>query len=221
MILAAGRGERMKPLTDATPKPLLRVAGRALIDYHIDALLAVGIRELVINLSWLGELIRAHLGSGSERGISITYSEEGHPPLETGGGVLRALPLLGEPTFWLVNGDIFCDYPFQARTLGDEIIAHLVLVANPDHNLAGDFSLEDGLVRNSSANPLTYSGIALIHPKLLAGCVPGRFPLAPLLRAAAAAGRVSGEYHAGTWSDVGTPERLRALNLRGRPDQIA
>jgi MurNAc alpha-1-phosphate uridylyltransferase len=212
MILAAGRGERMRPLTDETPKPLLRVAGRALIDYHLDALIAAGVRDFVVNLSWLGERIRGHLGSGASRGIFIAYSEEGYPPLETGGGILRALPLLGPDPFWLVNGDIFCDYPFGPKALQPGVLAHLVLVANPDHNAAGDFSLEGGLVGDAAANRFTYSGIAILDPKLLAGCQAGRFPLAPLLRKAALAGRVSGERHEGTWSDVGTPERLRALH---------
>lgn len=212
MILAAGRGERMRPLTDSVPKPLLVVRGRPLIEHHIAALAQAGITELVINLGWLGERIRAELGDGQRLGVTIAWSEEGYPPLETGGGIRQALPLLGEAPFWLVNGDVFCDYPFTLRDLLPGVLAHLVLVPNPAHNPDGDFALANGRVRNEAPGRLTYSGLAVVHPRLLAKQLPGRFPLAPLLRAAAARGEVSGEFFSGRWSDVGTPERLLELS---------
>lgn len=212
MILAAGRGERMRPLTDRVPKPLLVVRGRPLIEHHIVALARAGITELVINLGWLGERIRDQLGDGRHLGVSIAWSEEGFPPLETGGGIRHALPLLGSAPFWLVNGDVYCDYPFDLHELDPRVLAHLVLVPNPAHNPAGDFGLANGRVRNEAPGRLTYSGLAIIHPGLLADQSPGRFPLAPLLRAAAERGEVSGEFFSGRWSDVGTPERLLELS---------
>lgn len=211
MILAAGRGERMRPLTDTLPKPLLPARGVPLLEHHFAALARAGIAELVINLGWLGERIRAHVGDGSRFGVRVAYSEEGYPPLETGGGIHRALPLLGPEPFWLVNGDVFCAYAFDRRALAPGALAHLVLVPNPAHHPAGDFVLADGRVAESGGERLTYSGIAVLHPGLFAGCQPGRFPLAPLLRAAMARGAVTGELHTGEWNDVGTPERLAAL----------
>lgn len=211
MILAAGRGERMRPLTDATPKPLLTVRGRPLIEHHFAALARAGITELVVNLGWLGERIRDHVGDGRRFGVHVAWSEEGYPPLETGGGIERALPLLGNEPFWLVNGDVFCDYPFRALVLPPGTLAHLVLVPNPPQHPGGDFALVAGRVGNASAGRLTYSGLAVIDPRLLAGSRPGRFPLAPLLRAAADRSEVTGELFAGPWSDVGTPERLAQL----------
>ena len=211
MILAAGRGERLRPLTDRLPKPLLEAGGHRLVEYHLAALAQHGISEVVVNLSWLGERIRAHVGDGRRFGLNVTYSDEGYPPLETGGGIERALPLLGEEPFWLVNGDVFCEYGFERRALPAGALAHLVLVPNPPQHAAGDFALVDGLVSNAATGRLTYSGIAMIHPRLLAGCKPGRFPLAPLLREAAARGEVMGELFTGLWNDVGTPERLAAL----------
>lgn len=212
MILAAGRGERMRPLTDSQPKPLLSVHGRPLIDHHIVSLVGAGIAELVINLGWLGERVRDYLGDGRRFGARIVYSDEGYPPLETGGGIERALPLLGPDPFWLVNGDVFCEYPFAGRGLAPGQLGHLVLVPNPAHHPAGDFTLDAGRVTNDAGRRLTYSGIAVLDPKLFAGCTPGRFPLAPLLRAAADRGAVSGELFDGIWSDIGTPERLAALS---------
>jgi MurNAc alpha-1-phosphate uridylyltransferase len=210
MILAAGRGERMRPLTDHTPKPLLAVRGQPLIDYPLRALAAAGVTDVVINLSWLGDQIRAHVGDGARYGLAVAWSEEGYPPLETGGGIHRALPLLGAGPFWLVNADVYCDYGFGAR-LAPGRLAHLVLVPNPAHHPQGDFVLDGQDVRADGGPRLTYAGIAILHPALFAGCAPGRFPLAPLLRAAAARGQVSGELCSGAWSDVGTPERLAAL----------
>lgn len=211
MVLAAGRGERMRPLTDTVPKPLLQIRGRALIDYPIEALVRAGIRELVINLSWLGEQVRAHVGDGSRYGAAVSYTEEGYPPLETGGGIHRALPLLGDSPFWVVNGDVFCDYPLAVRGLPAGVLAHLVLVANPAQHPQGDFGLADGRVTDGGAARFTFAGLSVLHPALFAGCSAGRFPLAPLLRQAIARGAVTGEFYAGAWNDVGTPERLAAL----------
>jgi len=212
-ILAAGRGERMRPLTDHTPKPLLMVRGKPLIEWHLEKLSVAGVREVVVNLGWLGERLRAALGDGSRFDLRITYSEEGWPALETGGGLHRALPHLGDAPFLLVNGDVFTDLPFApllARGPAGGALAHLVLVPNPVQHPRGDFALVDGQVVDAEPR-LTYSGIAVLHPQLFAGCAAGAFPLAPLLQRAMVAGRVSGERHEGLWSDVGTPERLQAL----------
>lgn len=214
MILAAGRGERMRPLTDATPKPLLPVAGRALLDYHIQALARAGIVQIVINLSWQGEQIRDHVGDGSRFGVSVQFSPEGPEPLETGGGILRALPLLGEDAFWLVNGDVYCDYRYTPGTLPPDVLAHLIMVPNPPHNPDGDFALHGDRVCLSGSPILTYSGIAVLSGALVADCAPGKFPLAPLLTAAADRGQVTGELFSGLWRDVGTPERLQDLDRK-------
>lgn len=220
LILAAGRGERMRPLTDTTPKPLLQAGGCALIEHHLHALAAAGVQEVVINLGWLGARIREALGEGAAYGLHIAYSEEGWPALETGGGIHQALPLLGAHPFIVLNADVHCDYPLallaaQARHWPASRLAHLVLVANPPHNPQGDFSLQDGLLQEPpGAQRYTFSGFSVLHPQLFAGCTPGAFPLAPLLRAAARQQRVSAEYHAGLWSDVGTPERLAALRAQ-------
>lgn len=209
MILAAGKGERLRPLTLHTPKPLVRAAGVPLIEYHLRALVRAGFTEVVINHAWLGQQIEDHLGDGERFGLRIRYSPEGEP-LETGGGIFKALPLLGEEPFVVVNGDIFTDYDFAGlrRPLGGR--AHLVLVDNPAHHPGGDFRLQDGLVTDAGAGhaSLTYSGIAVLDAALFGGCQPGAFKLAPLLRSAMAAGAVSGERFAGRWVDVGTHERL-------------
>lgn len=210
MILAAGKGERLRPLTLHTPKPLVRAAGVPLIEYHVRALAAAGFRELVINHAWLGAQIEDYLGDGERFGVSIAYSAEGEP-LETGGGIFRALPLLGDEPFLVVNGDIWTDYPFAGLCRPLAGLAHLVLVDNPAHHPAGDFRLlEDGRITDAAAglDRLTYSGIAVLAPALFAGCRPGAFKLAPLLRQAMADGRVGGERFAGRWVDVGTHERL-------------
>lgn len=216
MILAAGRGERMRPLTDSMPKPLLRVGGRPLIDYHIEALARAGVDEIVINLAWQGARIRETIGDGASYGLSISYSDEGSEALETGGGIHHALPLLGPDPFWLVNGDIYCEFDYPARPLDDAIMAHLFMVPNPEHHPAGDFALVRGRVlstRASTGGPTwTYSGIALLRPSLFAGCRPGKFPLVPLLTAAMTQEAVTGETFDGRWVDVGTPERLTALD---------
>jgi len=210
MILAAGKGERLRPLTLHTPKPLVRAAGVPLIEYHVRALAAAGFRELVINHAWLGAQIEDYLGDGERFGVSIAYSAEGEP-LETGGGIFRALPLLGDEPFLVVNGDIWTDYPFAGLCRPLAGLAHLVLVDNPAHHPAGDFRLlEDGRITDAAdgLDRLTYSGIAVLAPALFAGCRPGAFKLAPLLRRAMADGRVGGERFAGRWVDVGTHERL-------------
>jgi MurNAc alpha-1-phosphate uridylyltransferase len=219
MILAAGRGERMRPLTDTTPKPLLKAGGRFLIEYHIERLVRAGVTGLVINLSHLGRQVREALGDGSRYGASIAYSDEGEPPLETGGGIFRALPLLGPEPFIVVNGDIWTDYPFERLPHAPTGLAHLVLVANPAHHPGGDFVFDHGRVHADGDGPrLTFSGIGVYRPELFDGCADGRFALAPLLRRAMADGRVTGEHYRGRWLDVGTPERLQAIDreLRGR-----
>lgn len=209
MILAAGKGERLRPLTLHTPKPLVRAAGVPLIEYHVRALAAAGFHELVINHAWLGQQIEDYLGDGARFGVRISYSAEGEP-LETGGGIFRALPLLGDAPFLVVNGDIFTDYPFARLQRALTGLAHLVLVDNPAHHHAGDFYLDDGQVRDARAEHanLTYSGIAVLSPSLFAGCQAEAFKLAPLLRRAMADGLVGGERFGGCWVDVGTHERL-------------
>ena len=209
MILAAGKGERMRPLTLHTPKPLVRAGGVPLIEYHLRALQHAGFHAVVINHAWLGQQIEDYLGDGQRLNLSIRYSPEGEP-LETGGGIFRALPLLGEEPFVVVNGDIFTDYDFADLRMPIAGLAHLVLIDNPAHNPNGDFALVDGQVRDddSADSRLTYSGIAILHPRLFAGCEAGAFKLAPLLRQAMAQGQVTGEHFSGRWVDVGTHERL-------------
>lgn len=219
MILAAGRGNRMRPLTDQTPKPLLEAGGRPLIQYHLERLAAAGIREIVINHAHLGGQIEAALGDGRQFGLRIRYSPE-PTALETGGGIFNALPLLGAAPFLVINGDIWTD--LDPATLdfdrdsdagldaGD--LAHLVLVENPPHNPDGDFSLIAGRVQPDGAPRLTFSGIGVYSPSLFNGCQPGAFALAPLLRQAMADGRVGGRQHQGHWFDIGTPERLAELD---------
>ena len=209
MILAAGRGERLRPLTDVTPKPLLEVRGKPLIVYHLEALASAGFTNVVINLSWLGEQIRARLGDGAQFGVSIEYSEEVQA-LETAGGIQQALPLLSE-RFIVVNADVFTDYDFAALRTADSP-AHLVLVDNPQHNDRGDFSLHQSSVGNSGSPQHTFSGIAQYHRSFFAELEPGKQALAPLLRKAADKGQVSGELFQGTWIDIGTVERLAQLN---------
>jgi len=211
MILAAGRGNRMRPLTDHCPKPLLRAGGKPLIVHHIERLAAAGIRDLVINHAYLGEQIEAALGDGSALGVRIRYSPEGEA-LETGGGIFKALPLLGPEPFLVVNGDVWTDCPVPETRLAEGDLAHLVLVDNPPHHPAGDFALEAGRVRPEGSPRLTFSGIGIYHPDLFVDCVPGAFPLAPLLRDAMTQGRVGGRHHSGLWFDIGTPERLAELD---------
>ena len=211
MILAAGRGERMRPLTDHTPKPLLPVAGKPLIEYHIEALARAGVREIVINLSWLGEQIPRALGDGERFGVALAYSDEGPEPLETAGGIQRALPLLGEAPFVVINGDVWTDYPLERLLMPPRGLARLILVDNPAHHPQGDFRLEGERIVPGDGPRLTFGGLGCYRPELFAGLAPGRAPLAPLLREACAGGRLDGEHHRGRWVDVGTPERLREL----------
>jgi MurNAc alpha-1-phosphate uridylyltransferase len=214
MILAAGRGERMRPLTDRVPKALLEAGGKPLVVRLIERLHAGGVHELVINHAHLGAAIETALGDGSRLGVSIRYSPEA-VALETAGGIANALPLLGDGPFVAVNADVFCDMDYASlagRTLGDAL-AHLVLVDNPTHHPGGDFTLGGTRVGNGAAGRLTFAGIGLYSPALFAGVQRGeKAQLAPLLRAAAADERVSGEHYRGRWVDVGTPERLAALN---------
>jgi MurNAc alpha-1-phosphate uridylyltransferase len=214
MLLAAGRGERMRPLTDRTPKPLLPVAGRPLLVWHIERLARAGFRELLINHAHLGEQIEALLGDGSAWGMAIRYSPEPPGALETAGGIVQALPFLGDAPFLVINGDIWCDWdPARAAPPAGRDLAHLVMVANPDHHPDGDFVLADGRLQADGTARLTFAGIGIYHPQLFAGLPRGQpAKLAPLLRAAMAAGQVSGERHDGRWTDVGTPARLAALD---------
>jgi MurNAc alpha-1-phosphate uridylyltransferase len=216
MLLAAGRGERMRPLTDHTPKPLLEVAGKPLIAWHLQRLAQAGIRDVVINLSWLGETIAAALGDGSRHGVRIEYSREPWPALETGGGIRQALPLLGSEPFLLVNGDVYTDVDFTSLELARNDLAQLVLVPNPEHHPRGDFWLEGARISGAGTQRLTYSGIAVLRPELLASAEPGRFPLLPWLLKALEAGKLGGQRHDGLWIDVGTPERLAELDARLR-----
>lgn len=211
MLLAAGRGERLRPITDHTPKPLLPVAGRPLIAHHLAALAQAGYRDIVINLSHLRDKIRAALGDGSAYGVSIRYSDEGDYRLETGGGIFQALPLLGPDPFLVMNSDIWCDHPLSPPTLGPDL-ANLVMVPNPVDHPQGDFTVEQGRLRLGEVERLTFSGIAWYRPEFFSGCTAGRFPLAPLIRSHAGADRVAAEAYTGTWLDLGTHERLARLD---------
>lgn len=207
MIFAAGRGERLRPLTDATPKPLIEIAGETLIDRHLDRLLAAGIDEVVVNLAHLGARIEQHLGARSAPRVKFSREPEG--ALETAGGIVQALPLLGGDPFLVVNGDVWCDFDF-ARLRAVTGPAHLVVVDNPPHHPDGDFCAIDGRLSRALPRPLTYAGIGVFAPALFAGLAPGRRALGPLLFELAAAGRLTGEYFAGRWFDIGTRERLDA-----------
>ncbi len=236
MILAAGRGERLKPLTDETPKPLIKVAGKSLIEYHLKNLANAGFKEVIINTAWLAEKIHQQLGNGEKYGIPITYSDEGeednNQALETAGGIINALPLLGDQPFLVVNGDIWCDFDFSnIPKLTGNTQAHLILVENPKHNSNGDFSLQhdplqhtslqhdsiqhdpiqNSLIKNSGAIMNTYSGIAIFSPDFFAQQQPGYQALAPILRNKCKDNLVSGQLYEGLWTDVGTLERLQQL----------
>jgi len=211
MILAAGRGERMRPLTDHTPKPLLGAGGKPLIFYHIERLVAAGLRDIVVNHAHLGHRIEAALGDGSRWGARILYSPE-RKALGTGGGIFKAIPLLTPGPFLVVNGDIWTDLDLSHLKLADRLLAHLVLIDNPPHHPGGDFFLDDDRLCATGHSRYTYSGIGVYHPDLFRDCSPGAFPLAPLLHLAIGRNLVSGEHHTGRWLDVGTPERLQALD---------
>lgn len=218
MILAAGRGERMRPLTDHTPKPLLEVGGKPLIFWHLERLAAAGVRQVVINHAHLGRQIEKTLGDGSDWQVEIRYSAEGEGrALETGGGIFRALPLLGESPFLVINGDVWCDADLAALELmeGDQVM--LLMVDNPPHHPRGDFHLYRGRLDDDREPRLTFGGIGLYSPALFVGCSAGAFPLAPLLRRAMTEGRAGGVHYRGNWVDVGTPQRLSELDraLRG------
>lgn len=213
MILAAGRGERMRPLTDNTPKPLLMVGGRRLIEYHLDALAEAGVTEVVINTAYLFEQIPVALGDGSAYGLNIEYTVEPTGALETGGGIFNALTLLGPGPFLVVNGDVWSDIPLAPLLRAPVGLAHLVMIDNPPQHPRGDFALDaEGLLHADGDPRLTYSGVGVYTPEFFKGCHAGRFPLAPLLRDAMAVGKVSGEHYQGAWHDIGTPERLQALD---------
>jgi MurNAc alpha-1-phosphate uridylyltransferase len=212
MILAAGRGERMRPLSDTVPKPLLEAAGKPLIVHLIERLVRAGLPDMVINHSHLGEKISAYLGDGRRYGASIVYSHEEGGGLETGGGIFKALPLIDSEPFVVINGDIWTDFPFERLPSRIEGLAHLVLVDNPPQHPSGDFSLCNGRVSDEGEPRLTFSGIGIYARALVDGCRPGKFPLAPLLRDAMRQGLVSGEHYTGRWQDVGTPLRLEALD---------
>ena len=213
MILAAGRGERMRPLTDHTPKPLLRAGGKPLIVWHIERLAQAGICDLVVNHAHLGRHIEQALGDGSGWGVQIRYSAEGEGrALETGGGIFKALPMLDDAPFMVINADVWSDLELGHLRLAPDLLAHLVMVDNPEHHPGGDFRLLRGRLYDEGRPRLTFSGIGVYHPRLFAGCHAGAFPLAPLLRAAMRRGEVSGEHHRGRWVDVGTPQRLADLD---------
>jgi len=218
MVMAAGRGERLRPLTDTLPKPLAPVAGKPLILYHLEALARAGVRDVVINLSWLGDLIKTALGDGHDYGVRIHYSEEGPVPLETAGGIFKALPLLGPEPFLVVNGDVWTDIDFSRLALDDAADARIVLVPNPSHNPRGDFALDGDAVleRDDARQSYTYSGVGMYRAEFFSGCSPGKFPLLPLLKRAIAARRLYGQLHRGEWFDIGSMERLRELDSRVR-----
>jgi len=213
MILAAGRGERMRPLTDTTPKPLLKIAGQCLIEYIIKRLVTAGLTNIVINHAYLGEQIEHALGDGQAYGAHLHYSPESKA-LETGGGIFQALPLLGNAPFLVVNSDVWCDYPFAQLRRPLNKLAHLILINNPEHHPKGDFCLINHQVYQEGAPRLTFSGIGVYHQDLFKNCTPGSFSLIPLLIKAMQAGQVSGEHYQGQWIDVGTPERLQKLEQR-------
>jgi MurNAc alpha-1-phosphate uridylyltransferase len=215
MILAAGRGERMRPLTDSVPKPLLPVGGKPLIVWHIERLARAGLRDIVINHAHLGDRIEAALGNGSRFGVSIVYSPEAEA-LETAGGIAQALPLLGEAPFLVVNGDIYADYDFSGAVskLGADVLAHLVLVDNPPQHPHGDFAYDGVRLLAEGAHKLTFSGIGAYRPELFSAIVRGsKAKLAPLLSDAIAQGRATAEHFFGCWVDVGTPQRLHELDM--------
>lgn len=214
MVLAAGRGERMRPLTDSMPKPLLQVGGRPLIAWHLLALARAGIHEIVINTSWLAERLHAALGDGAAFGVSIRWSDEGPVALETAGGIINALPLLGPAPFLVVSGDVWTDIDFARLHLPPGALARLVLVPNPAHHLRGDFGLRHGQVIEEDQVRFTYGNVGLYSHDFFAGCASGPLPLIEPLRRAIRAGRVCGELYRGAWCDVGTPARLAELEAR-------
>lgn len=212
MILAAGRGERMRPLTDTTPKPLLQAGPKRLIEYHLTNLARAGFTDVVINVAWLGQKIIDALGNGEKFNINIYYSNEGNQALETGGGIYNALPLLGNEPFLVVNGDVWTDYPFEKlRSFKLKDKAHLVLINNPEHNPQGDFSISNGRLLNNAGDRLTFSGIGVYAKEFFTTGSDGKYPLAPLIRRYIDSNEISGEVYQGKWIDIGTPQRLESL----------
>jgi len=214
MILAAGRGDRLRPLTDELPKPLVEVAGKPLIEYHLEALARAGFREVVINQGHLGDLLPEMLGNGSRWGVNIHWSDEQPEALETGGGIFKALPLLGSAPFLVINGDLWTDYPFARLRAVKCDWAHLVMVPNPSHNPVGDFALAGARIRETGDRKLTFSGMAVYNPRLFDGCQPGKFSVVPLVRLAMENHLVTGEEFQGDWNDIGTLERLDATRKK-------
>lgn len=211
MILAAGRGERLRPVTDQLPKALVDVNGVSLLERHLRMLADAGIRDVVINLGWLGPQIAERIGSGARYGLSVIYSDEGDNVLETGGGIHRALPLLGEQPFLVMNADIVTDFSPTSLQLDRDAIAHLVLVPTPTYRSNGDFALRSGLIGNDGERLHTFSGIGIYRPEFFNGCEAGRFSIVPMLREAADAGQLQGSLYDGLWADIGTPDRLAAV----------
>jgi MurNAc alpha-1-phosphate uridylyltransferase len=212
MILAAGRGERMRPLTDTIPKPLLQVGGKPLIAYTVELLKTGGIDEIVVNYAHLGQQIVDYLGDGSEFGVSIRYSDESSGALETGGGILKALNQLDDQPFVVINSDVWTDFPIERLPRELTGLAHLVMVDNPSHHATGDFCLDKKMVNLNQGRKLTFSGIGVYSPRMFDGMKQERFPLVPILRDAIIRRQVTGEYYSGKWMDIGTPQRLQALN---------
>ena len=211
MILAAGRGERLRPLTDVLPKPLVEIAGKPLIEYHLERLACAGFREVVINQGHLGDHLPRTLGDGERWGINIHWSDEQPEALETGGGIFQALPVLGPAPFMVINGDIWTDYPYTRLRAVKCDWAHLVMVPNPEHNPKGDFALAGARIRTQGNQPLTFSGIAVYNPRLFDGCSAGKYSVVPLLRSAMEEHLVTGEVFHGIWDDIGTLERLESV----------
>jgi MurNAc alpha-1-phosphate uridylyltransferase len=212
MILAAGRGERLRPLTESVPKALAEVRGQSLLERHLQAMQDAGIETVVINLGWLGEQIAERVASGADYGLNVIYSPEDDGILETGGGIHRALPMLGSEPFLVVNADIFTDMPMPNADLDEQTLGKLILVPTPKHKACGDFDIVDGRLRNAEQPRLTFSGVAIYRPEFFANCAAGRFSVVPMLRAAADANQMAASEYSGTWVDVGTIERLEALN---------
>lgn len=212
MILAAGRGERLRPLTESVPKALAEVRGQSLLERHLQAMQDASIETVVINLGWLGEQIAERVASGADYGLNVIYSPEDDGILETGGGIHRALPMLGNEPFLVVNADIFTDMPMPIADFDEQTLGKLILVPTPAHKAHGDFGIVDGRLRNGEQPQLTFSGVAIYRPEFFSNCEAGRFSVAPMLRAAASANQLAASEYSGTWVDVGTIERLEALN---------
>lgn len=211
MILAAGRGERLRPLTDKIPKSLVEVRGQSLLERHLENVRRAGVTKVVINLGWLGDQIVQRVGSGERYDLDVIYSQEGDNILETGGGIHKALPELGTGPFLVVNADIYTDMPIPDVRLGKSDLGHLIMVPTPDYREHGDFDIDEGRIRNGETSAYTFSGVAVYRPEFFDGCEAGRFPLAPMLREAADRGQLTGTLYEGVWADIGTPERLAAL----------